>query len=370
MINQSFSDESLAHAPTTYANFSSAIVGKPLALVNAGWSLELAGEANLNWSTTDPPICPKPPRTLLDPAGNQIPPNDKSSFTFPIKIGDSTRTFDGLVGYFLPSKSPLSATTSDLDLSALYTFFTDHLPHPIPPATTSDPRVAISISNFPLHTPYWASCGHKGDAHLFNHDARLQVHGLLIDPFLPVHAYTAILPNSSLKLPQWSVENALKKMTAFWRAGPLLVAPDVPASFDPALALTPDYASTLITAFPTTPAAPPGPPIPVPLTGTTPIPTVPIPLAPPAGSASGAGAAYRWLQPYWAPADPKKPGVDMGSRFNAFPVAADAAAGADAVDARLVDGPYTVVEGYVQIAKRPEEKNTAAKAAAVEAGKA
>lgn len=37
-----------AHVPDTYATYSSAIIGKPVAVVNIGWSLELAGAENQN----------------------------------------------------------------------------------------------------------------------------------------------------------------------------------------------------------------------------------------------------------------------------------------------------------------------------------
>jgi hypothetical protein len=43
---------------------------------------------------------------------------------------------------------------------------------------------------------------------------------LLIDPYTPLHLYSAILPIKSLKLPGWSLEGAMRNMstlsTNFW----------------------------------------------------------------------------------------------------------------------------------------------------------
>jgi hypothetical protein len=73
--------------PSDYAQYANAIVGKPLALVNVGWSLELA----------QPPFwpqhtLPRPPDVDGDP--NKVDPlrttaeEDMSDYTFPVKVGD------------------------------------------------------------------------------------------------------------------------------------------------------------------------------------------------------------------------------------------------------------------------------------------
>jgi hypothetical protein len=379
MINQSL-DDNQSHAPKSYATFSSAIVGKPLALVNAGWSLELAGPENTNWSTSNKKL---PERTLLDPkkqpphvamdaedgSGGQLPINSPAGYTFPVKLGDAERSFDGLVGYFpvtgagigaggptskvpppVPAKGAHGMLHSDLDLRTLYTFFTETLP----PASSRgiDPRIPLSVPPppgkptapivpvTPLQlTPYYIrsdpvasipSSVLTGDTTaaaqppaLAQHDKKLTVFGLIVDPFLPVHAYTAILPNQPLQLPTWAVETALQKMTAFWRAGPLMVTTDplgVPDSVPPQ--------------------------------------KIGIPLAAPAASASGQGATYNWLQPNWVPDDSVATvsgsgttSTPMVTRYKSFDVAPFAASGGDASGMQLEPGPYTAVEGYVQILK-------------------
>ena len=68
-------------------------------------------------------------------------------------------------------------------------------------------------------------------------NSNLYVVTAIVDPFTAVHAYSGLLPISSLKLPQWVVQEALTAMTAFLRMGPLLVTQDVPA-FDSKQVLT------------------------------------------------------------------------------------------------------------------------------------
>jgi hypothetical protein len=64
--------------------------------------------------------------------------------------------------------------------------------------------------------------------------SHLSVVSALVDPFTAIHAYSGILPVSSLKLSEWIVQQALTKMTAFFRMGPLLLTTDVPEYVDAA----------------------------------------------------------------------------------------------------------------------------------------
>ena len=63
--------------------------------------------------------------------------------------------------------------------------------------------------------------------------------GAIVDPFVPVHAYTGILPIQPLKLLAWVWQDAMNKMTPSSRIGPLHVTQDVPP-FDDKLKLTTD----------------------------------------------------------------------------------------------------------------------------------
>ena len=108
MILQSTLSNQVA-APDSYAAFSSAIIGKPLALVNIGYSLELAGAENINWSTVN---TQRPDLHLLQPDGSPFASGAAGGYTFPVKIGDVDRTFDGLVGYLTPGHQPLAVIST------------------------------------------------------------------------------------------------------------------------------------------------------------------------------------------------------------------------------------------------------------------
>jgi hypothetical protein len=351
MIQQSV-DENKVHAPNSYATFPSAIIGKPLALVNTGWSLELADRENANWSTvnTAPPF-PK----LLGRPPNAKP---KDYYRFHVKLGDGDRAFDGLVGYFNSSPTSKDPNESDLDLRKIFTYFTGVSSSKAVVDPGDDPREAITTDNFPVFDPYWLAAGEKGadtSARTLQHNEKLQVFGMIMDPFVPIHGYSAVLPNTKLQLPTWIVEEGLKNITAFFHMGPLIVPTDVPTAFDERLAIKEEYASTLIQlsekAPTTTPAAPvnPADPSAAPAAVTM-IPHIQIPVQ--------AQQSWKWLQPYlFEPGVTKDPITGKlqpwETRYNAFDLSPDAAAGQDAQEIRLERGPYTAVEGYLQLVKPP-----------------
>ncbi|KAL9610371.1 MAG: hypothetical protein Q9167_004911 [Letrouitia subvulpina] len=341
MILQSTSSNQVA-APDSYATFSSAIVGKPLALVNIGYSLELSGPENKNWSTVN---TQGPDLHLLQPNGTSFPPKAAGGYTFPVKLGDVDRTFDGLVGYFNSATAATGSLTgtpaaSDLDLSSIYTYYPSNA-SPLP----DDPRVRISAStgNFPLFTPYFNPAGKAGDP-IVDQATNMQVFGVIMDPFLPIHAYSVILPNKALSLPNWTVQEALRKINAFWRIGPMLVGTDMPQTYDPTRALDTDSVDLGVVSSGAKEATDP----------TETLPKVALPLPAPVASASGANAMYRYLQPYVVPIIDQATGANLGNRteYNVFGISGDAAAGADAAQARLPDGPYTAIEGYAQIVQK------------------
>lgn len=347
MINQSVGDNQ-SHAPQSYATYSSAIVGKPLAIVNAGWSLQLASEESQSWSTfyedyvDKASVKPSPSRTLLN-QGAQRPRDDPLGYTFPVKFGDKERSFDGLVGYFLP-RTPEKRMSTEIDYTTLYTYFTDTLDADAK-KRGNDPRVPIATSNFPRFTPFWLPPSDPAQP-APSLDPYLQVLTLIMDPFLPVHAYSAILPNKSLTLPPYTVERALKRISAFFQTGPLLSSLDV-QSYNEAMRLTGSYVDSLRPALPNTLATA--------VQAADPLPSVHLPLSNPVASQGSSGAQYRYLQPYFVANKDWTEGsttqTKMRTSFNAFAIDGNAAAGSEALEAKLAPGPYTALEGYLQVVK-------------------
>lgn len=110
-------------APNTYAQFLNTIVGKPLALVNMGWSLELAtsplqNESMKNTLPLDRTLLP--PSTPKFPTGqgpnNVVPPANTPQYSFALNLGDRDRIYNGMIGYWKTSD-----VCNNFDLKTPYT---------------------------------------------------------------------------------------------------------------------------------------------------------------------------------------------------------------------------------------------------------
>ncbi|KAF5712354.1 hypothetical protein FMUND_8448 [Fusarium mundagurra] len=219
-----------------YAEFGSALTGRPLALTYMAWSLELAGPEWTSQMDGDP----APSRTLLPPRIEDKDPPQQ--YSFPIQIGDEQLGFDGLVGYFLPKANGDVEQGDALDLTKIYSHFAT-AKSPAATTTTSEDHsegiiIPITSETYPkIRAHYIAPSSALTPAHYAaQRDLELQLSGIvagaLVDPFLPCHAFTAILPPKELSLPPWTWQNSLARMATFFNAGPLLISSNVP-SFNP-----------------------------------------------------------------------------------------------------------------------------------------
>lgn len=199
--------------PSEYAGFANAVVGKPLALVNVGWSLELS----------QPAITPQ------NSLGNKSPDSqrDLESYKFPVRIGDIDRIFDGVVGYYLTANN---ASPTATDFRTMFTYFE--------PSVKTDSFRYLSPDSpteaYPTLSPYYVQPETTPNV-TAAHASQYLITTALIDPYTSVHAYSPILPTKSLKLPAWTVQSAFDKMSAFFRLGPSLVTRDVPSSYGEAM---------------------------------------------------------------------------------------------------------------------------------------
>lgn len=174
------------HVPASHAGFLHGLIGRPLALANMGWSLEL-GE----------PV-------LENQATGAVDQDDLLTYEFGLKLGDREKKYDGLVGYF-----GTKSMSSELDFAKLF---------------SSSPPEYLKIkpyypSALPTATIAEIATQHNNALHIF---------GGIIDPYSSVHASTGILPIKAIKLSPWVVEAAMRKITTFFRLGPLLVTDDLP----------------------------------------------------------------------------------------------------------------------------------------------
>jgi hypothetical protein len=280
MITQAV--ETMPYTPADYAAYASSIVGKPLALVNAGISLELAAPPLVS-QTTLPPTKPTP-----------NDPTDLLHYLFPIKIGDAERPYDGVLGYFDTDNT----TTGTTNWSKLYTYF-PHQTSSTDPTDPADPRVLIEPSTFPNLQPFYMDPSGPlvGNSFAASLAAQFTVKTLLIDPYTALHVYSPILPITSLQLPAWSVQAALQKMSAFFKLGPCLVTRDLPA-FDSTLTVAADtWAAKQQTLDKSSTSA-----------------QIRLPLR------TGKKTNWSWLQPYVVNGDSQGGGTGRQTRYNDFPV--------------------------------------------------
>lgn len=190
--------------PSDYAQYANAIVGKSLALVNAGWSLELAQPAFWQQNTLPAPrpLRSDETRDYLRGEAEKV----LSGYSFPVKLGDADRPFDGLVAYWDSDTS-----TTETDFQDMYTYF------PNPDDGDKGFRVEITPAEYPELVPYFAhtddSSHSTGKGIIQKHLDQMLVTTVLMDPYTPIHLYSSILPIKKLELPAWSLSGAMKNMS-------------------------------------------------------------------------------------------------------------------------------------------------------------
>ncbi|EMD00389.1 hypothetical protein BAUCODRAFT_144067 [Baudoinia panamericana UAMH 10762] len=306
--------QSMPQTPTSYASTANAIVGKPLALVNVGWSLELA----------QPPLWPQytphePPdlATLRQKAADEM-----GKYRFKVKIGDRDRPFDGVVVYWDSQNQEALDNRHGPGSTVFDTFYCFPRPStpPEPADTPGYPRTFIDPDNFPKLQPYFldpdAAVADSTDF-LTAHASHLMIKTLLIDPYAPIHLYSGILPIKRLQLPGWVLSEPTKNMTAFFSMGPLLMTKDVPKKWNQAKKATP---TSWLSSQGTDIKDAGKPDIQLTVAGTK--------------------GQWRWLQPYSRFTDDGKPTTE----YMTLTVGQEDGA------TRSDPAPYTFVEGFLQLA--------------------
>jgi hypothetical protein len=161
------------------------------------------------------------------------------------------RPFDGVVCYWDTDDNVAGIATGKTTFRPMYTYPYHSKDVQTPEEKALDPRVNIEPGNFPVLTPYFIDPTKvdPSEGLLKSKAEKFRVKTLLIDPYTPLHLYSAILPIKSLKLPGWSLEAAMKNMSkclcqarhiraynlsiaAFFALGPILVTRDVPKRYN------------------------------------------------------------------------------------------------------------------------------------------
>lgn len=299
--------DSLPPAPSAYAQFLGSVVGKPFALANMGWSLELDGPPLINQSLN---------ANKADPDLLLIDPEEKRSYSFQVKLGDKEREYDGLIGYFEGLAKP-NEKGEELQYDYVNTYFSIVDKDSKPEFDNLHPILA---ENYPKFRPYYCPPFSEeapytrevsAKAYAARRNEKLQVFGAIFDPFTAIHAYSSFLPAQELALRPWTWQDAMRNMVAFLHAGPLTLVQDV-AGFAKGDILTIDKAKQ------------------------RPAKSVGLPAL--------QSGEWNWLQPY---VDPDDADADL-PLYNAFDI--------DKKGNQLSPGfektPYTAIEGFLQL-RRP-----------------
>ncbi|CAK1364568.1 unnamed protein product [Cercospora beticola] len=332
MVNKALA--ALPHTPNQYAEYLNAIVGRPLALTNIGFALELASPPLKNQST----LSNAPPDIPLTSVKRGA-----KSYNFTVKIGDRDRAYDGLVCLFKQIGDAKTAPGQELDLTTMITYY------PAGKNTT-----ALDRDQYIELTPYHLSSrsyrlderdpntvGIEISKLMVDHYNQVSMFGALLDPFAKIHAYSGILPITTLQLPPWTLQSALQRMTAFFRMGPLIITtPDLQKRYDEKNNLS--TGSNLLEIAQSAAAAPINTSDPLAQAQAALFSGIPLPAL--------ASANWNWLQPYAVAPDDSEPASatarqPKSQHWNPFPIAS--------LDnrPRFERGPYTAIEGFLQLKK-------------------
>ncbi|HEY5981822.1 MAG TPA: hypothetical protein VIT41_19520 [Microlunatus sp.] len=153
-----------------------ALVGRPVAVVQAAVRLELEGAARLDLS--------------FDNLGNDSDAG-LTGIEFPVVVGDLAKLGDGLIGYFTQAPTAHTGPAGGYDLTTFYCQAAAPGAHSgvVPPT-----QQTVTV---PPSPPLDPSGGHEPP----NLTASTRYLLMLIDPRAPVHATTGVLPTLRLQVP-------------------------------------------------------------------------------------------------------------------------------------------------------------------------
>lgn len=215
--------------PQQYAQIPSALIGRPLALAHLGLGLELATAPMCSQAYAD--YSEKYP---VD--GEAAGDEELTRYAFAVKLGDMLGQQDGLVAYFRPP------ALDKLLQPAAWTITTDYTPKPSPSSspyssssvhvqhTTSAPPLTVHPA-YPRLLPPQSVPREVLDATKEVQDYQQRraeslytsIVTVLVDPYLPVHVRSGILPVATAQLSRAIVEHDMGQLGVWLRTGPMLI---------------------------------------------------------------------------------------------------------------------------------------------------
>ncbi|KAL5593871.1 hypothetical protein FOBRF1_012973 [Fusarium oxysporum] len=202
-----------------FAQFPSALVGRPVALAHLGLGIELATPPMQSqaYADYDEDETNGVPGVGLSETGNE----EVTRYEFGIKLGDMLGHQDGLIGYFTaPEAGEAWNIVTDYAIGDVSLPNVRHSGD-APPLTVSPsyPPVLSSGASEPFNITDEANNYQKRKAEAL----QSSLVTVLLDPFLPIHVRSGILPAVQAQLNRDDVEGDLQNLGVWFRSGPVII---------------------------------------------------------------------------------------------------------------------------------------------------
>ena len=206
-------NENIHHAPGSYGDCLPTLLGRPMALVYTGFSLELAHEPMrdrsqvVKPSTADPSV-----KNLLD-------------YEYQIKIGHKHSLHDGFIALVPQVPEAEKAPQKNLtrfEYEKIYTYFGhgQNIADSDAPSPLVLPTTLCALKPYFIDPANFSATAQSIAAFQQEHYKKLRVFTAIIDAFQPIQIFSGILPMQRLQIPAWILEQALENMVIVFRAGP------------------------------------------------------------------------------------------------------------------------------------------------------
>ncbi|CZR37629.1 uncharacterized protein FPRO_07180 [Fusarium proliferatum ET1] len=191
-----------------FAQFPSALVGRPVALAHLSLALELATPPMQSQAYAD--YAEDEANDVTGVSLSETVDGELTRYEFGIKLGDMLGHQDGLIGYFThPEAEEAWNIVTDFSIDDLSLLSVKHTNN-APPLTVSPsyPPVLSAGTSDPFNITDEANNYQKRKAEAL----QSSLVTVLLDPFLPIHVRSGILPAVQVQLNRDDVERDLQNL--------------------------------------------------------------------------------------------------------------------------------------------------------------
>ncbi|KAF5658339.1 hypothetical protein FCIRC_12931 [Fusarium circinatum] len=202
-----------------FAQFPSALVGRPVALAHLSLGIELATPPMQSQAYAD--YAEDENESVSGVGLSEAGGDELTQYEFGIKLGDMLGHQDGLIGYFTaPEPGQAWDIVTDYAIDGVSLPNVKHSGD-APPLTVSPsyPPVLSSGSSEPFDITHEAKNYQKRKAEAL----QSSLVTVFMDPFLPIHVRSGILPASQAQLNRDDVERDLQNLGILFRSGPVII---------------------------------------------------------------------------------------------------------------------------------------------------